>query len=169
MTQCHMRHPMLPSPMDMQPQACFICRAKFMPNCQTLTCPKCQVSLCQACVLTYTPETAFPMHLVCYAEESTLRTYRTSKACATTLYRDPYMATVFYEFQRFYNTDRYIALLEERVSNIENEIRCINSELTNTQNRLSSAKYELLCARQRKRKSSAMEENGQHRIKEWCE
>ena len=157
--RCHMQHPILPSPMDMQPQACFICTTKFMPGCHTLTCPKCQVSLCQACVLTYTPDTAFPMHLACYAENDALKAYRANKSCASTLYRDPYMATVFYEYQRYYNTDKYIELLEERVSNITNEIKCIDSELTNTQNRLSSAKYELLCAKQRKRKTQSEQES----------
>lgn len=165
-----MYHPMQTPPINSQPQACFICSAKFMPNFQTLWCSQCQTSLCLSCVLTYTPETAFPMHLVCYGEEDTLRCYRANKSCATTLYRDPCMATVYYEYQRFYNTDQYINLLEERVSNIDNEVRCLSAELNSTQGRLSSAKYELLCAKQKKRRMPTLvEETHTEGIENWAE
>jgi hypothetical protein len=122
-----------------------------MPSYQTLTCPECQVSLCLDCVLKYTPETAFPMHMSCTMEPAAMRQYTTNRSCASTLFRDPYMATVYYEYQRFYNTDDYVRLLEERVSNTEHEVQCITKELRNTQNRLASAKYELLSAKQKRR------------------
>ena len=61
------------------------------------------------------------------------------------------MMAVYHEYQRFYNTDEYIRLLEERVENVEHEILCLNQELKNTQNRLSSTKFELLSAKHKKR------------------
>ena len=137
--------------MDLQPQTCFVCTTRFMPSYQTLTCPECSVSLCLDCVLRYTPETAFPMHLANDSESSALQCYTRSKECAKHLMRDPFMAPVYYEYQRFYNTDEYIELLEERVTNAKQEIECIKAELQNTQNRLSNTKLELLNARQRKR------------------
>jgi hypothetical protein len=149
--KCHKLHDMIPSPMALQPQICFVCTSHFMPSYQTLTCQECSQSLCLECVLLYTPETAFPMHLANYGETASLRCYTTNKECATKLLRDPYMATVYHEFQRFYNTDEYIQHLEDRVTNTKHEIECIKMELQNTQNRLSSAKLELLNARHRKR------------------
>ena len=138
--------------MDLQPQACFVCRERFMPSYQTLTCAQCQVSLCASCLLLYTPETAFPMHLAsCDLGQDVLERYTSHAACANTLFRDPCMATVYYEYQRFYNTDEYINLLEERVANLAQEIQCLNSELNGTHERMASAKYELLAARQRRR------------------
>lgn len=137
--------------MDLQPQTCFICTVRFMPNYQTLTCQQCNVSLCLSCVLLYTPETAFPMHLANYSETSSLQCYNHTKECAKRLMRDPYMAPVYYEYQRFYNTDEYIQVLEERVVNAKKEIECLKGELQNTQNRLAGAKIDLLNARQRKR------------------
>ena len=137
--------------MDLQPQACRLCTARFMPSYHTLTCNECQTSLCTACVLMYTPETAFPIHLAtCGLESTILERYTTDRTCATTLYRDPFLATVYHEYQRFYNTDEYLHLLQERVSNLEHEALCLQGEMSNTQNRLSSAKYELLGARRRK-------------------
>ena len=103
------------------------------------------------CVLLYTPETAFPIHLAtCGLEPDLLERYTADRTCATTLYRDPFLATIYHEYQRFYNTDQYVRLLEERVSNLEHEACCIQEELRNTQNRLASAKYELLDARRRR-------------------
>ena len=122
-----------------------------MPSYQTLTCPQCNLSLCIDCVLAYTPETAFPMHLACYAEPSSLKLYTANKECARTLMRDPYMAPVYYEYQRFYNTEEYIHLLEERVVNIEQEINLITLELKSTHDRMSSTKLELLNARRLKK------------------
>ena len=155
---CYQHHPMSISPMDLQPQICFICTSRFMPNYQTLTCIPCQISLCLDCVLTYTPETAFPMHLACNAESSMLKQYQVDRSCATHLYRDPYKIAVYHEYQRFYNTDEYVKLLEERVENEEHEISCITQELKNTQNRMASTKYELMNARQKK-KLAAVQEN----------
>jgi hypothetical protein len=149
--KCHRMHDILPSPMDLQPQICFVCTAQFMPNYQSLTCHQCHQSICLECVLLYTPETAFPMHLANYAEATSLKCYTNNKECATQLMRDPYLAPVYYEYQRFYNTDEYIQLLEERITNTKHEIECIKMELQNTQNRLSSNKIELINARQRKR------------------
>lgn len=149
--KCHLLHDMHPSPMDLQPQTCFVCTMRFMPNYQSLTCPQCNASLCLDCVLRYTPETAFPMHLANHAESSALLCYNRTRECAKRLMRDPYMAPVYYEYQRFYNTDEYIELLEARVANAKQEIECIKGELQNTQKRLSAAKLELLNARQRKR------------------
>ena len=91
-------------------------------------------------------------------EAATLRQYTTNKSCASTLFRNPYMAMVYYEYQRFYNTDDYLNLLEERVDNTEQEVQCITKELKNTQNRLSSAKYELMNAKQKRRMISPIVE-----------
>ena len=66
------------------------------------------------------------------------------------------MAMVYYEYQRFYNTDEYTRLLEQRVFNLEQEIQYLNGEIHSTENRLSSAKYELLNARQRRRMVAAV-------------
>jgi hypothetical protein len=91
------------------------------------------------------------MHLANYSETSSLQCYNHTKECAKRLMRDPYMAPVYYEYQRFYNTDEYIQVLEERVVNAKKEIECLKGELQNTQNRLAGAKIDLLNARQRKR------------------
>jgi len=149
--KCHLMHEMMPSPMDLQPQACFVCTAEFMPNYQTMTCPQCNVSLCLGCVVLYTPETAFAMHLARNAEPSSLRCYTNNRDCATQLMRDPFLAPVYYEYQRFYNTDEYIEILEERITNAKQEIECIKTELQNTQTRLANTKLELVHARQRRR------------------
>jgi hypothetical protein len=149
--RCHHLHEMMPSPMDLQPQACFVCAIDFMPNYQTMTCQQCNVSLCLGCVMLYTPETAFAMHLAKNGEPSALRSYTNNRDCATHLLRDPFLAPVYYEYQRFYNTDEYFQLLEERITNSKHEIECIKTELHNTQNRLSNTKLELLHARQRRR------------------
>ena len=155
---CYQHHPMSPSPMDMHQTTCFICTSEFVPSYHSLTCIQCQISLCIDCVLTYTPDTAFPMHLACNAEAGMLKQYRSNPSCATKPYHDPYMMAVYHEYQRFYNTDEYIRLLEEHVENLEHEILCLSQELKNTQNRLSSTKCELLHAKHKKRRSAVVAE-----------
>jgi hypothetical protein len=150
---CNLMHPLIPSPVDLQPQACCVCATHFMPSMyHTLSCSQCQTSLCASCVLLYTPETAFAMHLAtCGLEPVLLERFAADRTCATTLFRDPYLATVYHEYQRFYNTDEYQRLLEERVLNLEHEALCLQKELQNTKDRLSGAKYELLAARRKRR------------------
>jgi hypothetical protein len=105
--QCHKLHEMTPSPMNLQPQACAVCSAQFMPNYQTLTCTQCNESLCLECVLLYSPETAFPMHLAKHCDPCALQHYTDHRDSAIRLMRDPFLAQVYHEYQRFYNTDAY--------------------------------------------------------------
>lgn len=149
--RCHVQHELIPSPTDLQPQLCFVCSIEFMPNYQTMTCTDCRVSLCLKCIMLYTPETAFAMYLAKNAEPSTLKCYTNNRNCATQLLRDPFLAQVYHEYQKYYGTDAYIELLEERIINAKHEIDCIKTEFQNTQTRLCNAKLELLHARQRRR------------------
>ena len=148
--RCHCMNTLIPSPMDLQPQACRICDNQFMPSYQTLTCAECNVSICLECALTFSPETAFPIHLAVNGNTDAIQQYKTNRSCAFTLFRDPYMASVHYEYQRFYNTNKHIRLLEERVNNIKQEIKCIMSELASTDKRLIEAKTQLQDAYKRR-------------------
>ena len=150
-------NPLIPSPMDLQPQACSICDSQFMPSYQTLTCTKCNISICLECVLTYSPETAFPIHMAVSGNTDAIQRYKVNRQCAFTLFRDPFMASVHYEYQRFYNTNKHIRLLEERVNNTKQEIKCIMSELARTDKRLTEAKAQLQDAYRRR----AASQNGQ--------
>jgi len=108
------------------------------------------VSICLECALTFSPETAFPIHLAVNGNTDAIQQYKTNRSCAFTLFRDPYMASVHYEYQRFYNTNKHIRLLEERVNNIKQEIKCIMSELASTDKRLIEAKTQLQDAYKRR-------------------
>ena len=149
--RCHKLHELMPSPMALQPQTCVTCSADFMPNYQTLTCPRCDESVCLECVMLYTPDTAFAMHLAKHFEPCTLQYYRDHPNSATQLLRDPFLAQVYYEYQRFYNTDAHFQLLGGRIANLKQEVKCIKDELQSTQTRLASAELELLNAQQRRR------------------
>ncbi len=127
--QCHKLHELTPSSMNLQPQACAVCSEQFMPNYQTLTCTQCNESLCLECVLLYTDH----------------------RDSAVRLMRDPFLAQVYHEYQRFYNTDAYHQLLEARITNTKHEITCLKAEIDNTQSRLVTAKLELMHAQQRRR------------------
>jgi hypothetical protein len=155
--QCHKLHEMTPSPMNLQPQACAVCSEQFMPNYQTLTCTQCNESLCLECVLLYSPETAFPMYLAKHSDPCALQHYNNHRDSAIRLMRDPYLAQVYHEYQRFYNTDAYHQLLEARIANTKHELNCLKAEIDRTQSRLVTAKLELMHAQQRRR--SAFEEN----------
>ena len=149
--QCHKLHELTPSSMNLQPQACGVCSAEFMPNYQTLTCTQCEVSLCLECVLVHGTETAFPIHLAKLCDPCVLQHYLDYTDSAVRLMRDPFLAQVYHEYQRFYNTDAYHQLLEERVVNTKHELTCLKEEMDSTQNRLVTVKLELLHALQRRR------------------
>ena len=152
--RCHRLHKLSPSPLTLQQQRCAVCSTKFMPNYQTLTCEPCAVSLCLECVLIYAPETAFAIHLARHFEPCTLQYYKDHRNSATQLLRDPFLAEVYHEYQRFYNTDAYIRILGGRIANLKQEIKCLKTEMQSAQSRLTTTELELLNAQQRRRYSA---------------
>ena len=105
-----------------------------------LNCPQCVVNVCAGCEKVFGEQIGFALHL---AEEKNLLLLERLKTHGHDAQPEDAM---FYEFNRFHNTERYRLMLAEQVGELEERFEKATSEARKLECQLDVKKAELLCA-----------------------
>ena len=112
---CSCLEPLTPGPsVQVRPGVgfmCDICNSGIKPDQIVLGCKSCNMDICNECMkLTTKLDTALALHLNQldkHNDFSMLKEYKANPECATQLIRSPYMASVYWQNQKLYNTEEH--------------------------------------------------------------